>query len=140
MDVDQFIILEAQVERLLLSHDRLKRDNKQLKTEIKQLQTEIGQLQSDVSVRERRITGLQNTRERLTQLRAIVLDLQQERFVVHKKLQELLQIVEQLENSLRGVRQASVASHLYLRARGVGVWQFAAHDASTRFKCPYPKI
>ena len=36
--------------------------------------------------------------------------------------------------------QASVASHLYFRARGVGVWQFAAHDASTRFKCPYPKI
>ena len=34
----------------------------------------------------------------------------------------------------------SVASHLNLRARGVGVWQFAAHDASTRFKCPYPKI
>ena len=34
----------------------------------------------------------------------------------------------------------SVSSHLNLRARGVGVWQFAAHDASTRFKCPYPKI
>lgn len=99
MDVDQFIILEAQVERLLLSHDRLKRDNKQLQAEIKQLQTEIGQLQSDVSVREKRINGLQNARERLTQLRAIVQDLQQERFVVHKKLQELLQIVEQLENS-----------------------------------------
>ena len=92
MDVDQFIILEAQVERLLLSHDRLKQNNKQL-------QTEIGQLQSDVSVREKRITGLQNARERLTQLRAIVQELQQERFVVHKKLQELLQIVEQLENS-----------------------------------------
>lgn len=92
MDVDQFIILEAQVERLLLSYGRLKQDNKQL-------QTEIGQLQSDVSVREKRITGLQNARERLTQLRAIVQDLQQERFVVHKKLQELLQIVEQLENS-----------------------------------------
>ena len=38
------------------------------------------------------------------------------------------------------VAYASVASHLNLRARGVGVWQFAAHDASTRFKCPYPKI
>lgn len=99
MDVDQFIILEAQVERLLLSHDRLKRDNKQLQTEVKQLQTEIAQLQSDVSVREKRITGLQNARERLTQLRAIVQELQHERFVVHKKLQELLQIVEQLENS-----------------------------------------
>lgn len=99
MDVNQFIILEAQVERLLLSHDRLKRDNKQLQSEIGQLQSEIGQLQSDVSVREKRITGLQNARERFTQLRAIVQDLQQERFVVHKKLQELLQIVEQLENS-----------------------------------------
>lgn len=99
MDVDQFIILEAQVERLLLSHDRLKRDNRQLQTDIKQLKTEIGQLQAAVSVREKRIMGLQNARERLTQLRAIVQDLQQERFVVHKKLQELLQIVEQLENS-----------------------------------------
>ena len=99
MDVDQFIILEAQVERLLLSHDRLKRENKELQTEIRQLQTEIGQLQSNVSVQEKRITGLQNARERFAQLRAIVQDLQQERFVVHKKLQELLQIVEQLENS-----------------------------------------
>jgi predicted RNase H-like nuclease (RuvC/YqgF family) len=99
MDVNQFIILEAQVERLLLSHDRLKRDNKQLQSEIGQFQSEIGRLQSDVSVREKRITGLQNARERFTQLRAIVQDLQQERFVVHKKLQELLQIVEQLENS-----------------------------------------
>ena len=99
MDVDQFIILEAQVERLLLSHDRLKRENKELQTEIRQLQTEIGQLQSNASVQEKRITGLQNARERFTQLRAIVQDLQQERFVVHKKLQELLQIVEQLENS-----------------------------------------
>ena len=99
MDVNQFIILEAQVERLLLSHDRLKRDNKQLQSEIGQFQSEIGQLQSDVSVREKRITGLQNARERFAQLRAIVQDLQQERFVVHKKLQELLQIVEQLENS-----------------------------------------
>ena len=34
----------------------------------------------------------------------------------------------------------SVTSHLNLRARGVGVWQFAAHDAPMRFKCPYPKI
>ena len=99
MDVDQFIILEAQVERLLLSHDRLKRENKELQTEIRQLQTEIGQLQSNASVQEKRITGLQNARGRFTQLRAIVQDLQQERFVVHKKLQELLQIVEQLENS-----------------------------------------
>lgn len=92
MDVEQFIILEAQVERLLLSHDRLKQENQQLQTRVKQLQT-------DASVQEKRITGLQNAREQLTQLRAIVQDLQQERFVVHKKLQELLQIVEQLENS-----------------------------------------
>lgn len=92
MDVEQFIILEAQVERLLLSHDRLKQENKQLQTHIRQLQT-------DASVQEKRISGLQDARERLTQLRAIVQELQQERFVVHKKLQELLQIVEQLENS-----------------------------------------
>ena len=99
MDVDQFIILEAQVERLLLSHDRLKRENKQLQTDIKQLQSQVGQLQTDVTVREKRITGLQNARDRLTQLRVIVQDLQEERFVVHKRLQELLQIVEQLETS-----------------------------------------
>jgi chromosome segregation ATPase len=103
MDVEQFIMLEAQVERLLLSHDRLKRENKQLQTQIEQLQTTIEQLQTDVSVREKRITGLQNAQERLTQLRAIVRaivqDLQQERFVVQKKLQEVLKIVEQLENS-----------------------------------------
>ena len=99
MDVDQFIILEAQVERLLLSHDRLKRENKQLQTEIKQLHSQVGQLETDVTVREKRITGLQNARDRLTQLRVIVQDLQQERFVVHKRLQELLQIVEQLETS-----------------------------------------
>ncbi len=99
MDVDQFIILEAQVERLLLSYDRLKRENGQLQTGIKQLQAEIGQLQTNASVQEKRITGLQNTRGKLTQLRTVVQDLQQERFVVHKKLQELLQIVEQLENS-----------------------------------------
>lgn len=92
MDVEQFIILEAQVERLLLSHDRLKQENKQLQTQIKQLQT-------DASVQEKRISGLQDARERLAQLRAIAQDLQQERFVIHKKLQELLQIVEQLENS-----------------------------------------
>ena len=92
MDVEQFIILEAQVERLLLSHDRLKQENQQLQTQIKQLQ-------ADASVQEKRISGLQNARERFTQLRAIAQDLQQERFVVHKKLQELLQIVEQLENS-----------------------------------------
>ena len=99
MDMEQFIILEAQVERLLLSHDRLKQENKQLQTQAKQLQTQIRQLQTDASVQEKRISGLQNARERFMQLRAIVQDLQQERFVVHKKLQELLQIVEQLEGS-----------------------------------------
>ena len=99
MDMEQFIILEAQVDRLLLSHDRLKQENKQLQTQTKQLQTQIKQLQTDASVQEKRISGLQNARGRLMQLRAIVQDLQQERFVVHKKLQELLQIVEQLEDS-----------------------------------------
>lgn len=99
MDVEQFIILEAQVERLLLSHDRLKQQNRQLQTQAEQLQTQIRQLQTDASVQEKRISGLQNARGRLMQLRAIVQELQQERFIVNKKLQELLQIVEQLENS-----------------------------------------
>ena len=60
-----------------MSHDRLKRENKQLQTEIKQLHSQVGQLETDVTVREKRITGLQNERDRLTQLRVIVQDLQQ---------------------------------------------------------------
>ena len=90
MDIDRLEALEKHVATLVQAFVNLKEENKNLLHK-------VGQLQHTVNVQKQQLERLQPERDELLQFRAIIQNLQREREIIRKKLEEMLITIERLE-------------------------------------------
>lgn len=90
MDMDRLEALEKHVAALVQVFANLKEENKSLLHK-------VGQLQHTANVQKQQLERLQPERDELLRFRAIVQNLQREREVIRKKLEEMLITIERLE-------------------------------------------
>jgi predicted RNase H-like nuclease (RuvC/YqgF family) len=90
MNTEKFSVLEAQIMRLFEAFRHVKEENERLRHTIMQLQ-EVVDLQQKQSAQ------LESERHELSRLRVTIQTLREEREIVHKKLQDIVVTIEQLE-------------------------------------------
>jgi septation ring formation regulator EzrA len=90
MNMEKFVVLEAQIMHLFEALRHVKEENERLRHTIEQLQ-EAGELQ------QKQLAQLQSERHELSHLRATIQTLQKEREIVLGKLQDIFMTIEQLE-------------------------------------------
>lgn len=90
MDIDRLEALEKYVATLVQSFVNLKKENKSLLHQ-------VAQLQHTANVQKQQLERLQPERDELLRFRAVIQNLQREREIIRKKLEEMLITIERLE-------------------------------------------
>lgn len=101
MNMEKFVVLEAQIIHLFEAFRQVKEENERLRHTIEQLQ-EAGELQ------QKQLTQLQSERHELSHLRATIQTLQKEREVVLEKLQDIFVTIGQLEQLAQRGEDANI--------------------------------
>ena len=90
MDSDRLEALEKSVIHLVEAFAHLQEENKDL-------QHRLGQLQHIANIQKQRLDRIQPERDELLQFRTMIQNLQRERELIRKKLEQMLITLEQLE-------------------------------------------